>query len=145
VHNKGITNGDYVIAVAGLVLLRLSQSRDWDSVACRRSDIAELLRADPDDRVYGARRDAPITDAEAGNTYWSETDDTPVGDPDPLEVLEAPVMRDSMSAALPPGPVLDVGWAPGVTPDTCGSSVTTAPSSVIVRRSKATCAELSSD
>lgn len=106
------TEGDYLLGVQGLALLRASQDHDFGSIPARRAEIKEILEAADDAMPYGRRRDLPQVGVEAGYTIWADTFDRPAEEADPIEQLEQPVMRRLMDA-FPEGPVLDAACGTG--------------------------------
>lgn len=105
------TEGDYLLGVEGLALLRAAQSRDFESLLKRRAEIKTILDA-VDGSPYSTRRDLPPTDVKAGYQMWADTYDRPIESADPIEQLERPVMRRLMDA-FPDGPVLDAACGTG--------------------------------
>lgn len=104
--------GDYLIGIEGLAILRAAQRRRFDRLAQRRAEIHGIL-AGYEQPPLSDRRDLPEADVDQGYTAWSETYDHPSElDPDPIQALEGPVMRELIDD-LPDGPVLDAGCGTG--------------------------------
>lgn len=106
------TEGDYLLGVQGLALLRASQDHDFGSIPARRAEIKDILETADDAMPYGRRRDLPQVGVEAGYAIWADTFDRPAEEADPIEQLEQPVMRRLMDA-FPEGPVLDAACGTG--------------------------------
>jgi SAM-dependent methyltransferase len=106
------TEGDYLLGVEGLALLRASQDHDFETIGQRRAEITVILES-AQGEPYGTRRDLPPIDMEQGYTIWADTYDQPnEEDYDPILQLEQPVVRQ-MIDALPAGPVLDAACGTG--------------------------------
>jgi SAM-dependent methyltransferase len=106
------TEGDYLLGVEGLALLRASQDHDFATIGRRRAEIKVILDSG-DGEPYGMRRDLPPIDMEVGYTIWAETyDQEDEEDYDPILQLEQPVVRQLIDA-LPAGPVLDAACGTG--------------------------------
>jgi ubiquinone/menaquinone biosynthesis C-methylase UbiE len=110
-ESLGFTEGDYLLGVEGLALLRASYEHDFDTIATRRAEIKTILDAG-EDGPYGMRRDLPTSPVESGYTIWADTYDRDEEKTDPIEQLEQPVMRQLMDE-LPDGPILDAGCGTG--------------------------------
>jgi len=107
------TEGDYLLGVEGLALLRASQDHDFASIIRRRTEIRAILDAAADEQPYARRRDLPPIDYKAGYTIWADTfDDSPEEGGDPIEQTEQPIMRKLMDE-FPDGPILDAGCGTG--------------------------------
>jgi SAM-dependent methyltransferase len=105
------TEGDYLLGVEGLALLRASQDHDFETISARRAEIKAILEAGEAD-PYGVQRDLPPIDMAAGYTIWADTFDRPDEERDPIEQTEQPVIRALMDA-FPDGPVLDAACGTG--------------------------------
>ena len=106
------TEGDYLLGVEGLALLRASQEHDFASIVSRRAEIRAILDAAEDEQPYARRRDLPPIDYKEGYTIWADTFDGPEEGGDPIEQTEQPVMRALMDD-FPGGPILDAGCGTG--------------------------------
>jgi SAM-dependent methyltransferase len=106
------TQGDYLLGVEGLAILRAAQRREFDKIEDRRAEIKTLLDGQAD-IPYSLRRDLPLTGIEAGYTIWADTYDHPnEEDFDPIIQLEQPTVRRLMDT-LPDGPILDAACGTG--------------------------------
>lgn len=106
------TQGDYLLGVEGLALLRAAQDHDFESLEARRAEIRAILDGF-EGPPYAMRRDLPPTDVDSGYTIWAETYDPPSEDDyDPIIQLEGPVVRGLIDD-LPEGRVLDAACGTG--------------------------------
>lgn len=104
--------GDYLIGIQGLAILGESLTRNYDGMAARRGEIGGVLEG-YEHEPLSTPRDLPDADLNAGYDTWSETYDHPQEiDPDPIQGLEGPVMREFIDG-LPDGPVLDAACGTG--------------------------------
>lgn len=108
---QGFTEGDYLLGIEGLAILRASYERDFDTISARREEIRKILEAG-DSGPYGMRRDLPTSAVKDGYTVWADSYDRPEDEADPIEQTEARVMRRLMDE-LPEGPILDAGCGTG--------------------------------
>lgn len=107
------TEGDYLLGVEGLALLRAAQDHDFGSVVRWRAEIRSILDAAADEQPYARRRDLPRIDLKAGYAIWADTfDDSPEDGGDPIKQTEQPVMRKLMDE-FPDGPILDAACGTG--------------------------------
>jgi SAM-dependent methyltransferase len=106
------TEGDYLLGVEGLALLRASQDHDFESIVRRRAEIKAILDAAADLQPYARRRDLTPIDLKKGYTIWADTFDVPDDQKDPIETTEQPVMRALMDE-FGDGPILDAGCGTG--------------------------------
>jgi SAM-dependent methyltransferase len=104
--------GDYILGIQGLAILRESTRREFDRMAGRRGEAGGIL-AGYEAEPLNTPRDLPDANLNDGYTTWAETYDHPEElDPDPIQALEGPVMREFMDG-LPDGPVLDAACGTG--------------------------------
>ena len=104
--------GDYLLGIEGLAILRESLTRDYDGMAARRGE-AQAILGGYEHEPLSTPRDLPDADLDKGYTTWSETYDHPTElDPDPIQGLEGPVMREFIDG-LPKGRVLDAACGTG--------------------------------
>lgn len=105
------TEGDYLLGVEGLALLRGSQDHDFSTISERRAEIRTILEAG-DEEPYGTRRDLPPIELATGYTIWADTFDRPDDERDPIEQNEQVAIRRLMDD-FPEGPVLDAACGTG--------------------------------
>lgn len=106
------TQGDYLLGIEGLAILRAAQAHDFESLDSRRAEVKTILDG-LGSEPYSMRRDLPPTGIEAGYTIWADTYDPPSEDDyDPIIQNEQPVVRQLMDD-LPDGPILDAGCGTG--------------------------------
>jgi ubiquinone/menaquinone biosynthesis C-methylase UbiE len=110
-EGHGFTEGDYLLGIEGLAILRASYERDFGTIQTRREEIRKILDAG-DEGPYGMRRDLPTSAVQDGYTVWADSYDRPEDDADPIEETETPVMRRLMDE-LPEGPILDAACGTG--------------------------------
>ncbi|MEA2333331.1 MAG: hypothetical protein QOH58_3469 [Thermoleophilaceae bacterium] len=111
-ENSQYRQGDYLLGIEGLALLRGGTRKHFDSLERRRSEIQQIISGF-EQPPYSIRRDFPEAAIDTGYTIWADTYDPPSEDDhDPIIQLEQPVMRALMDG-LPDGPVLDAGCGTG--------------------------------
>jgi ubiquinone/menaquinone biosynthesis C-methylase UbiE len=106
------TQGDYLIGIEGLAILRASFAGDFASIGRREEEIRKILEQSGSD-PYNLRRDLPPAEIQEGYTVWSETYDPPSEDEyDPIIQSEQPVVRGLIDE-LPQGRILDAACGTG--------------------------------
>jgi len=101
-------HGHYLLGIEGLALLRAGAQRAGDAVEPRVEEIREIA-ARLDENPYGARRDLPASNVQAGYSSWAQTYDQPGND---TIALEEPIVH-SLLEELPSGRVLDAACGTG--------------------------------
>jgi SAM-dependent methyltransferase len=106
------TQGDYLVGIEGLAILRASFAGDFDSIRTRQAELRDILEHEGDE-PYNMRRDLPPADVQSGYTVWSETYDPPSEEEyDPIIQNEQPAVRELMDE-LPEGRILDAACGTG--------------------------------
>jgi SAM-dependent methyltransferase len=104
--------GDYLLGIEGLAALREPTRRQYDRLERRRGEIQGIL-AGYGEAPLSNPRGLPDANIDEGYTTWSQTYDHPTDpDPDPIQALEGPVMREYIQQ-LPDGRVLDAACGTG--------------------------------
>jgi len=104
--------GDYMLGIEGLAILRATQNRQFDRLERRRGETQGILGGYGDPPLSNPRG-LPEANLDEGYTTWAETYDHPTElDPDPIQALEGPLMREHIDG-LPDGPVLDAACGTG--------------------------------
>ncbi len=106
--SSGFREGEYLLGIEGLALLRAGALRQPDGVN-RRIDELRAIAAHVDEPPYVERRDLPEYDAAAGYAGWADSYDEPGND---TVALEEPLVRGVLDE-LPAGPVLDAACGTG--------------------------------
>lgn len=104
----GVSEGHYLLGIAGLALLRAGAERRPGSVASRVAEI-EAVAAGLADPEHARARELPARDVEAGYAAWADSYDDPGND---LIEVEEPIVRPLLDG-LPPGAVLDAACGTG--------------------------------
>ena len=103
-----LRQGDYLLGIEGLALLRAGANRSFEGIDDRVAEIGEIA-ARLDQPPYSERRDLPEAAVDAGYAEWASAYDDPGNDT--IE-LEQPIVRRLLDR-LPPGPVLDAACGTG--------------------------------
>jgi len=103
-----LRQGDYLLGIEGLALLRAGAQRRLDGVRARVGEIETIARS-LHSPPLSERRDLPEFSVEAGYAAWAQRYDDPGND---TIALEEPVVRGLLDE-LAPGPVLDAACGTG--------------------------------
>jgi SAM-dependent methyltransferase len=104
--------GDYMLGIEGLAILRATQNRQFERLVRRRGE-AEGILASYQERPLSSQRGLPEAGLDEGYTTWADTYDHPTElDPDPIQALEGPLMREHIDG-LPGVAVLDAACGTG--------------------------------
>jgi len=105
--------GDHLLGIAGLALLRAGAQRRLDAVGRHVAEIETIARRieEPD---YARRRDLPEYGVQAGYAGWAERYDDPGND---TIALEQPLVRALLDDLPAGGPVLDAAGARRMIPE----------------------------
>jgi SAM-dependent methyltransferase len=101
--------GDHLLGIAGLALLRAGAQRRLDAVGRHAAEIATIARR-LEEPAYARRRDLPEYGVQAGYAGWAERYDDPGND---TIGLEQPLVRALLDDLPAGGPVLDAACGTG--------------------------------
>jgi len=101
--------GDHLLGIAGLALLRAGAQRRLDAVGRHAAEIETIARR-LGDCAYARRRDLPEYAVQAGYAGWAERYDDPGND---TIGLEQPLVRALLDDLPAGGPVLDAACGTG--------------------------------
>ncbi len=104
----GFREGDYLLGIEGLALLRAGAQRRLDVVDRRVEEVGTIL-AQLGGPSFGERRDLPEYEVPEGYAGWAGSYDDPGND---TVALEEPLVRGLLDE-LPSGPVLDAACGTG--------------------------------
>jgi len=107
--SEGFSEGDYVLGIEGLALLRAGADRRLEEIAPRVAELEELVGA-LGRETPARRRDLPEYGTAPGYASWADSYDEQQ-DNDTI-AIEEPVVR-ALLDGLPPGPVLDAACGTG--------------------------------
>lgn len=101
--------GDHLLGIAGLALLRAGAQRSFDAVGRHVAEIETIARR-IEEPAYARRRDLPEYGVQAGYAGWAERYDDPGND---TIGLEQPLVRALLDDLPAGGPVLDAACGTG--------------------------------
>lgn len=109
VADTGFREGEYLLGIEGLALLRAGAGRRYGGVAERVRELAAVA-ARLDYGAYARRRDLPEAGVEEGYAGWAQRYDDPGND---TIALEQPVTWSLLDELPDGGPVLDAACGTG--------------------------------